>query len=220
MNKEWSQLNKTMQTLLRKGATYQEGIEALTALRNTLMDVLVSLRENTARQEFDAMPYINAKGFHNKNIAYSIWHIFRIEDIVAHTLIAGDTQVFFSGTYQERIGAPLITTGNELIKQEIADFTKLLDIDELYHYAAQVKASTEALLRSIPYSEMTRSIPNENKEKLQSLKVISTEESAAWLIDYWCSKDLRGLIQMPFSRHWLMHTEAILRIRDKIDSSK
>lgn len=40
--------------------------------------------------------------------------------------------------------------------------------------------------------------------------------NAVWLIDYWCNKDIRGLIQMPFSRHWIMHTEACLRIKNKI----
>ena len=45
------------------------------------------------------MPFANAKGYHNKTIAYSIWHIARIEDIVAHTLIANDEQVFFSGNW-------------------------------------------------------------------------------------------------------------------------
>ena len=29
-------------------------------------------------------------------------------------------------------------------------------------------------------------------------------------------KDVKGLIQMPFSRHWIMHIEACLRIKDKL----
>ena len=47
---------------------------------------------------------------------------------------------------------------------------------------------------------------------------MSKDESAIWLIDYWCGKDIRGLIQMPFSRHWIMHIEASLRIKNKIHS--
>ena len=54
------------------------------------------------------------------------------------------------------------------------------------------------------------------KEYLKSLHVVSDNEKAIWLIDYWCNKDIRGLIQMPFSRHWIMHTEACLRIKNKI----
>lgn len=49
MNKEWSELCKTMQAQLRKETTFQEGIDTLL-----------------------------------------VWHIFRIEDIVAHTLISQD----------------------------------------------------------------------------------------------------------------------------------
>ena len=51
---------------------------------------------------------------------------------------------------------------------------------------------------------------------LESLNVVSSDEEAVWLIDYWCGKDFRGLIQMPFSRHWIMHTEACLRIIRKL----
>ena len=74
--------------------------------------------------DFSAMPYMNAKGYHNKTIAYSLWHIFRIEDIVAHSLIADDEQVFFKGDYQRRINSPVMTTGNELIGEEIISFLK------------------------------------------------------------------------------------------------
>ena len=58
----------------------------------------------------------------------------------------------------------------------------------------------------------------ERKGYLKSLNVVNCDEKAIWLIDYWCSKDIRGLIQMPFSRHWIMHTEACLRIKNKIHS--
>ena len=34
--------------------------------------------------------------------------------------------------------------------------------------------------------------------------------------DYWCGKDLKGLLQMPFSRHWIMHIEAMCRIKNKL----
>ena len=61
-------------------------------------------------------------------------------------------------------------------------------------------------------------IPDERKGYLKSLNVVNCDEKAIWLIDYWCSKDIRGLIQMPFSRHWIMHTEACLRIKNKMHS--
>ena len=216
MNKEWSELNKTMQAQMKKKDTYIDGISTLFELRNSLMRTIISFKNNLHREEFNAIPFINADGYHSKTIAYSLWHIFRIEDIVAHTLINCDEQIFFSGNYKERINSPIITTGNELVKNEISDFSKQLDINELYSYIFEVKESTEAILRELPYEMLKHRISAERREILQKMNVVSSDENAAWLIDYWCGKDIRGLIQMPFSRHWIMHIEASLRIENKI----
>jgi len=209
-------LCKKVQIQLKKRESFQAGMESLFLLRNQLMQVLLSFKEELTEKEFCAMPYINATGYHNKTIAYSIWHISRIEDIVAHTLIADDQQVFFSGNYRERIHSPLITTGNELEKQQIADFSEQLRLDELYAYSMEVKKSTESLLENLSFEGLKKKVSPEKKEYLKELGVVSEDEKAIWLIDYWCSKDILGLIQMPFSRHWIMHTEATLRIRDKL----
>ena len=216
MNKEWSELNKTMQTQIRKNDTYEAGIDTLFELRNRLMKILTVFYSELNREEFNAIPFLNADGYHSKTIAFSIWHIFRIEDIVAHILINEDEQVFCTGGYQERINSPIITTGNELEKQQIADFSMQLNLKELYSYIFEVKASTERILKSLSYDEMKKKVSKERKEYLKSLNVVSNHENAIWLIDYWCNKDIRGLIQMPFSRHWIMHIEASLRIRNKI----
>lgn len=218
MNKEWSELNKIMQTQIRKKDTYEEGIDTLFELRNRLMKTLTVFYDELNREEFNAIPFINADGYHSKTIAYSIWHIFRIEDIVAHILISEDEQVFFAGNYQERINSPIITTGNELAKQQIAEFSKQLNLKELYTYIFEVKESTEKIIKGLSYIELKRKVSEERKEYLKTLNVVSNDENAIWLIDYWCNKDMRGLIQMPFSRHWIMHIEASLRIKNKIHS--
>lgn len=212
MNKEWSEINKTMQIQINKRDSFEEGIGTLFDLRNQLMKTLLSLNSELRREDFDAIPYLNSDGYHSKTIAYSIWHIFRIEDMVAHTLINGDEQVFFAGNYQERINSPIITTGNELVKEQISDFSRQLNLKELYSYITEVKDSTEEIIKSLSYADMTKKISEERRECLKSLNVVSTDENAVWLIDYWCKKDIRGLIKMPFSRHWIMHIEACLRI--------
>ena len=219
MNKEWSEQNKAVQVEIKKEVTFDDGIKRLLDLRQVLFDELYHLKSELNREEFNAIPFMNANGYHNKTITYSIWHIFRIEDIVAHSLIKKDEQIFFSGDFQKRIGSPIITTGNELQKEQISEFSKELNLEELFSYAAKVKESTDELLKSLSYSDLKRKITDKDKEYLKSLNVVSTDESAYWLIDYWCGKDVRGLIQMPFSRHWIMHIEASLRIKNKIYSN-
>lgn len=216
MNKEWSELNKIMQTKMKKDATFREGIEVLFELRKQLFHELSQMKKELSREIFNAIPFINADGYHSKTIAYSIWHIFRIEDIVAHTLLGRDEQIFFSGDYQKRMRSPIITTGNELVGQQIADFSETLNLDELYRYITEVKESTEDMLRDLSFADLKRKMVDTDKERLKALGVVSEDDKAYWLIDYWCGKNVRGLIQMPFSRHWIMHVEASLRIRNKI----
>ncbi len=220
MNKEWSEMNKTMQFQIKKKETFLSGIDTLLKLREELMKQILRLKTEMSSDDFCAMPYMNAKGYHSKTIAYSLWHIFRIEDIVAHTLIADDEQVFFKGDYQKRINSPIITTGNELVKEEISEFSKKLSVEELYSYITDVDTSTTQVLKALTYSDIREKITAEKRKRLEMLNVVSDDENAYWLIDYWCGKDVKGLIQMPFSRHWIMHIEACLRIRDKLLSVK
>lgn len=46
--------------------------------------------------------------------------------------------------------------------------------------------------------------------------ILDNVRQAIWLIDYWCNKDIKRIIKMPLSRHWIMHIEAANRIKDKL----
>ena len=209
-------LNKSMQQLLKKEIDFSEGIHTLLQLRRQLMEQVLRFRTELSGDDLCAMSYLNARGYHNKTIAYSLWHIFRIEDIVANTLIADREQIFFSQDYKRKMNTPIITTGNELVKEEIAAFSRQLDIDELYQYITDVDRTTTELLQALSFADLKKRVGSEKKKDLESLQVVSEDENARWLIDYWCSNDVRGLIQMPFSRHWIMHIEACLRIEQKL----
>ena len=115
MNKEWSDKNKKMQAFIGKEATFAEGINVLIDLRNDLFSQISFVVNNYPEDAFYQMPFAGADGYHSKTLVYSMWHIFRIEDIVAHTLIIGDKQVLFEGDWQKRINSPIITTGNSSV---------------------------------------------------------------------------------------------------------
>lgn len=220
MNIKWSEMNKLLQLQIKKESTFPQGIDTLLDLRNSLFEEITAFKNDLDKKDFSAMPFMNAKGYHNKTIAYSLWHIFRIEDIVAHTLIKGDEQVFFSGDYQKKTASPIITTGNELAKEQISDFSEKLDLNALYNYITEVKDKTDVLLKELSFSDLKRKITDNDRKRLVELNVVSGDENAVWLIDYWCSKDIRGLVQMPFSRHWIMHVEASLRIEEKLKKQR
>ena len=69
------------------------------------------------------------------------------------------------------------------------------------------------LIKQFTFDDMKKKYTEQDKETVRALGVVSEDERAVWLIDYWYNKDLKGLIQMPLSRHWIMHIEASLRIK-------
>ena len=216
MNKEWSERNKKMQALLAKEATFAEGIEVLLALRNDLFEQITSIVKTFPADAFYQMPFGPGDGNHHATLAWSLWHVFRIEDIVAHTLILKDRQVFLENGWQTKTKSPIATTGNELDGEAMVAFSKVLDVNAVYEYCTAVRDSTNKLLKHLQFSDLKKKFSPEDKEKLAASNCVSSDGSAVWLIDYWCGKDVRGLIQMPFSRHWIMHVEAMCRIKNEL----
>ncbi|MGN0164618.1 MAG: phage head-tail adapter protein [Lachnospiraceae bacterium] len=216
MNKDWSEKNKEIQRLLGKKLTYAEGINRLIEFRKELFAQITYMVNGLPKEAFYQMPYAKAKGYHSKTLSYSIWHVFRIEDIVAHTLMQNDEQILFSDNYLNKIGTKHITTGNELQGEQIAEFSKELDVKALYAYADAVRQSTDEILRGMDYSDFKRKFGDSDRKRVILSECISSDEEACWLVDYWCGKDVLGLIKMPFSRHWIMHIEAMLRIKKNI----
>ena len=216
MNKEWSEKNKEIQKLLSKEATFGEAIKKLIEFREELFQQITWIVEGYPEDAFYQLPFAGAEGYHSKTLAYSVWHIFRIEDIVAHEMIAEDEQILYREKYLQKTASPIITTGNELEGNEIAEFSEKLNVQELYIYAKAVKESTDQLLSHLRYKDLKRKFNEDTKQKLIDSKCVSEDENAFWLIDYWCGKDVKGLIRMPFSRHWIMHIEAMQRIKNRL----
>ena len=69
MNKSWSELNRKMQIQLKKEATFSDGIETRFDLRKELMQAADGFFRDLSREEFCAMPFINAEGYHSKTVA-------------------------------------------------------------------------------------------------------------------------------------------------------
>ena len=216
MDKDWSEKNKKIQMLISEEATFADGIKVLLELRAELFEQITSIVKNFPSVAFYQMPFGVGKGSQHTTLAWSLWHLFRIEDIVVHTLILKDEQVLFRGSWLGKTNSPIITTANELDGDAMIEFSKSLDIKALYEYCQAVLEATNEMLAGLQFADLKKTFSDEDRKRLTDSKCVSSDESSAWLIDYWCGKNIKGLIQMPLSRHWIMHVEAMRRIKNKL----
>ena len=138
----------------------------LLELRGSLFEQITQIVNAYPKDAFWIMPFAGAAGYHSKTLAYSIWHVFRIEDIVLHTLILNNFQVLERGEWQKKIGAEIITTGNELSGQQIEEFSKTLNVKVLYEYAKAVKESTDEYLKGLEFVSLKKKFPDSDRQGL------------------------------------------------------
>ena len=108
MDKAWSENNKEIQKLLTKEATFKEAIQKLLDFREEMFEQITQIVSGYPDEAFAKMPFAGADGYHSKTLAYSIWHIFRIEDIVAHEMIAEDEQILLREDHLKATASPII----------------------------------------------------------------------------------------------------------------
>ena len=189
MNKFFSDLNKQMQLELKKKETFADGIKSLLLLRSELFKIVETFFAELSAEDFSKMPFPKSKGNDNATIAWSIFHTFRIEDIVYKTQIKNENQIFFEKDFAKKLNSKIITTGNELSNEQMIEFSNSINIEELFCYAKEVKETSEKMILELSFENLTTKIPEEKKEYLRTLKVADD-----WLIEYWCDKNVRGLL--------------------------
>ncbi|WMJ76845.1 MULTISPECIES: phage head-tail adapter protein [unclassified Sedimentibacter] len=208
---ERSSLFKTFQSQIKCKDKFEEGKINLLQLRKELKEIDDYIFANCEKKDYCIMPLKS-----DKTIAYYLYHLTRIEDITSNTLILGKKQVFFENKYDSLLSSPIKTTGNELKRDQLVQFSLSLDINQLKHYVDDVYANTNQLINQMNFKESRLKVKDVRKNDLIKLNVVSTDENAFWLVDYWCKKTYAGLFLMPFSRHQMLHLDGCLRIMHKI----
>ena len=213
---ERSEIFKSFQAGIKNGDTFEHSKQSLLLLRTELSAICDLVYSICDEEDFCRMPFSK-----DKTIAYYLYHLARIEDITSNTLITDKTQLFFSEGFDTSLKSPIITTGNELTRDELVEFSKKLDTGRLKNYYDAVIANTNNIIKNMSFADSKTKISSERKTKLIKSNTVSTEQNAFWLVDYWCRKIYSGLMLMPFSRHHMVHLgSGCLRIVDKLKSTK
>lgn len=169
------------------------------------------LAENTFRTSQ------NKKG---RTIAYGIWHSTRIEDITMNLLVAGEKQIFNKENWQKRINSKIIDTGNAMSQNEILEFSKYINMQELKNYRIEVGRRTRSIIKNLSTGDMKRKFDKDRLQRILDEGAVLDVKASNWLIDFWGRKNVAGIILMPVTRHHMVHINESLNAKKKCKISK
>ena len=127
--------------------------------------------------------YSITAGPQNKTIAYHLWHIARIEDLVGNLPIAEQPQVF-NEDWLIKLNVDIKDTGNAMTDEEIINLSKQINKQELINYRNAVGRRTREILKSLTPGDLKRKPRAEFLECLVSEGGLLKSKDSIWLKDF------------------------------------
>ncbi|GMA97749.1 DinB family protein [Pelosinus sp. IPA-1] len=173
------------------------------------------LWEGLDETTFRTMPTVK-----DETIAWSLWHLTRIEDITMNILVAGDIQVINEGNWLEKMNVKVCDTGNSMTDEEIIDLSSKINMQELRNYRIAVGRKTREVIRGFQQTDLKRKMEPARLERVLDEGAVLNVDGANWLIDFWGRKNIAGILLMPVTRHQIVHINESMRLKNKCQSSR
>ena len=148
------------------------------------------------------------------SVAWTIWHIARIEDVTMNLLLAGSPQVFHSGHWLNKLGITFVDVGTEMPTQDIVTLSQAINLKALLAYRLAVGRRTRQLVRHSSPDELGQLPAPERLKRITQEGAV--RDKAAWLLDYWGGHPNSNLLLMPATRHGFVHLNQVGRMLPKL----
>ena len=213
------ELHKELSRIIRKPAEFDRARQLFLDLHAMLHTSIVSggeygetdcLLSDLAESDFYTTPSTK-----DETIAWSLWHIARIEDLTMNFLVARREQVFDSER-QRRLNVTVTDTGNAMTDNEISVFSRRIDGTELIEYRTAVGMRTREIVSALTASDMKRKVSAEDCRKIYDAGGVTDNPDSVWLLDFWGGKDVAGLLLMPATRHIILHLNNCCKVKENI----
>jgi len=217
VNQRWNTWQKELSLLLSSPDSFDEAMLLCLRMHNEAHD----LRKQSSPTIFqsllnglapDAIGYRPEKSF--SSIAWNIWHITRIEDAIANILIADADQVL-NIEWLDRMNVKITDTGNAFTKEDVDALNGRINAKELLNYRKVVGKNTQKVLKSIRAVDKKRKPSADQMKRIVSERVLTKEPESIWLMDFWKSKTITGLLTMPITRHQIVHINDCLKLKER-----
>lgn len=218
--KAWNNEIKQLREIILKADRIEESkILALNLHAMVHSSVMSGINEKTFEDELweglEENIFRTSTNEKGRTIAYGIWHSTRIEDITMNLLVADKEQVFTSGNWQERIKSKIKDTGNAMNKDEILEFSRDINIEELKNYRIEVGRRTRGIIKNLSSEDMKRKFDKDRLKRILDEGAVLDVEDSNWLIDFWGRKNVSGIILMPITRHHVVHINECLSAKKR-----
>lgn len=162
-------------------------------------ECLVNLNEKSFRHT------TSKKNQNYRTLAFFIFHITRIEDICANTLIANYSQIIFQDDWINKLNINRTDTGNSMTKDEMLQFSSSIHQSALFEYRLAVAKRTREIIKSLKIEDLKRKPNKTQLDFILTSKSVLNHEDSVWLVDFWGKKNVSGLLLMPITRHQKVH---------------
>ena len=213
--KELNQRQKELRLALSQSGESQLAIQRFLTLHGILHSMRVApdapwSYEDLLLDGLDEETFRKIPEDQEHSVIWIVWHLSRIEDITMNLLVAGRDQVFTSGGWFEKTGAPFKHTGNGTGVETVRALSERVDITALRHYRYAVGYATRQIIPALTNQDLKRKV-----DSLQLERVIdegAVDKAGKGVVDYWSRLDVAGLLLMPPTRHTIVHWNEAYRL--------
>lgn len=169
-----------------------------------VLDYMLNGNQNALvpREDYDVD--LHYAGTRTVPMCWQFWHTYRIEDLVSNILMADQEQIF-NRNWQIKIGSSIMDTGNSLELDEAIVFGKEINIKALHEYMIAVGKNTRHILENITLQQIKSMVPYERVMRILEEGGVTTDFRSVWLLVYWGSLTMGGMILTPMTDHHMMH---------------
>lgn len=221
--KSWNDDIKELRKIILKPDKIQESKSLALSLHSMVhLSIMSGVDKKTFEDELweglDENTFRTSQNQKGRTIAYGIWHCTRIEDITMNLLVAGDKQIFNRENWQEKINSNITDTGNAMSEDDIMEFSKNINMEELKNYRIEVGRRTRDIVENLSTHDMKRNFDKHRLQRILDERAVLDVKASNWLIDFWGRKNVAGIILMPMTRHQVIHINESLSAKKKSKS--